>query len=124
MHTFTHACTRNPYTPRHTHTHTHAHVHIRLDIHAHTIHTHSCTHTVINAIKPAASANQILLKAFPLVFSLASFLIIAYYVLDHSNPANIERKDKWQVVTLSAQREQLNGKHGAGESQLLFAQSH
>lgn len=37
---------------------------------------------------------QALLRLFPLIFALGSFLTISYYALDHGNPENYRRKER------------------------------
>ena len=50
---------------------------------------------VLDAVRPSAATNKVVLKLFPLVFALGFFLTIAYYLLDHSNPENQKKKDYW-----------------------------
>eukprot|EP00620_Florenciella_sp_RCC1587_P024657 CAMPEP_0182563960 /NCGR_PEP_ID=MMETSP1324-20130603/6003_1 /TAXON_ID=236786 /ORGANISM="Florenciella sp., Strain RCC1587" /LENGTH=177 /DNA_ID=CAMNT_0024777301 /DNA_START=186 /DNA_END=719 /DNA_ORIENTATION=+ len=50
---------------------------------------------VVDALNPSAATNKAVAKLFPLFFALGVFLTLAYYVLDHPNPKNLDQKNYW-----------------------------
>ena len=39
----------------------------------------------------------LIVHGFPMMFGLSVFLTLAYYGLDHFNPANRKRRDEWEA---------------------------
>lgn len=54
--------------------------------------------SVLSTEEGSSVLTEYLIALFPLIFAVGSFLTIAYYALDHFNPENFRRKERYRDI--------------------------